>query len=179
MAREADPAEFTGWDETATDTRVTAMEELGDGTALLKLERSPFYAEGGGQVSDTGLIAGGRGSGTVTDVMRLGNDQVLRVRLDEGHLPVGAEVTAVGRRPPAAPDPGQSHRHARPQLGPAREPRPGRAPGRLLRGPGQAALRLHPPRAASSPETLERIERMVNERVDEDSAGRLGGRRQG
>ena len=40
------------------DTRVTAMEELGDGTALLKLERSPFYPEGGGQVSDSGEIAG-------------------------------------------------------------------------------------------------------------------------
>ena len=30
----------------------------GNGTALLKLERSPFYAEGGGQVSDIGEIAG-------------------------------------------------------------------------------------------------------------------------
>ena len=30
----------------------------GDGEALLKLERSPFYAEGGGQVSDVGEIAG-------------------------------------------------------------------------------------------------------------------------
>ncbi len=50
-----------------------------------------------------------------------------------------------GRRPPA-PDPGQPHRHPRPQLGPQGPARPGRAPGRLLRGPRQAALRLHPPR---------------------------------
>ncbi len=88
------PTEFAGWDDTTIDTRVTAMEELGDGTVLLKLERSPFYAEGGGQVSDTGEIAGTGGRATVVDVVRVGDDQVLRARLEEGHLPVGAEVTA-------------------------------------------------------------------------------------
>ena len=33
-----------------------ALEELGDGTFQAKLERSPFYPEGGGQVSDRGWI---------------------------------------------------------------------------------------------------------------------------
>ncbi|MGD9694880.1 MAG: alanine--tRNA ligase [Thermoleophilia bacterium] len=94
VAREAAPAEFVGWTDTVMDTRVTAMEELGDGTALLKLERSPFYAEGGGQVSDVGTIAGGGGRASVIDAFRLGDDQVLRVRIEEGHLPVGSEVTA-------------------------------------------------------------------------------------
>ncbi len=146
VGREAAPAEFVGWEAMEVDTRVTAMEELGDGTALLKLERSPFYPEGGGQVSDSGEIAGSLGRATVVGAVRLGDDQVLRVRLDEGHLPVGAEVTARVQRRPAAPDPGQPHRDPRPQLGPARDARLRRAPGRLLRRAGQAALRLHPPR---------------------------------
>ncbi len=94
LAREAAPADFAGWDETMLDTRVTAMEEAGDGMALVKLERSPFYPEGGGQVSDRGEIAGADGRGTVEDVLRLGDDQVLLVRVGEGHLPVGEEVTA-------------------------------------------------------------------------------------
>ena len=51
-----------------------------------------------------------------------------------------------GRRPPPPPDPGEPHRHPRPQLGAARDAGTGRPPGRLLRGPRQAALRLHPPR---------------------------------
>ena len=74
----------------ALDTRVTAVDELGDGEALLKLERSPFYAEGGGQVSDIGEIAGRpAGAPRSMDAYRVGADQVLRVRLEEGELPRG------------------------------------------------------------------------------------------
>ncbi|HTI32673.1 MAG TPA: alanine--tRNA ligase, partial [Miltoncostaea sp.] len=94
LAKESPPTEFVGWDATEADTRVTALEPLGDGTALLKLERSPFYAEGGGQVSDTGVISSGGGRARVEDAYRTGSDQVLRVRVEEGELPVGAQVTA-------------------------------------------------------------------------------------
>lgn len=94
VARESAPSEFVGWEHLEVDTDVLAVEELGDGEALVKLERSPFYAEGGGQVSDTGEIAGHDGRARVVGVHRVGDDQVLRVKIVEGTLPVGEEVTA-------------------------------------------------------------------------------------
>lgn len=101
VARESAPSEFVGWEDLTVDTDILAVEEIGDGEALVKLERSPFYAEGGGQISDTGEIAGHDGRGIVVGVHRVGDDQVLRVRIEEGALPVGEEVTArvdAGRR---------------------------------------------------------------------------------
>ena len=167
VAREAAPSEFTGWEDTVLDTRVTAMEEVGDGTVLLKLERSPFYAEGGGQVSDSGEIAGSEGRATVVGVVRVGDDQVLRARLEEGHLPVGAEVTA------------------RVDQGPRRQTQANHTATHVLNwalretlgsGVRQAGSYVGPDklrfdfthRGRVPPETLERIESMVNERVAED-----------
>jgi alanyl-tRNA synthetase len=74
-------------------TTISALQPLDGGEALAKLATSPFYAEGGGQVSDTGVIAGNSGSARVLDVLRLGDDQVLRIAID-GDLRVGSEVTA-------------------------------------------------------------------------------------
>ena len=62
---------------------------------LAKLEESPFYAEGGGQVADTGRVAWDGGSARVTDVYRLGDDQALKLGGAEGSPPeAGAHVEA-------------------------------------------------------------------------------------
>ena len=55
--RPDEPQEFTGYDETTTRTRVAAFANAGE-VAGLALERNPFYAEGGGQVSDRGVVSG-------------------------------------------------------------------------------------------------------------------------
>jgi alanyl-tRNA synthetase len=49
-------SEFVGYEQTDVLTAILAYEDLGDGRFQAKLERSPFYPEGGGQVSDSGYI---------------------------------------------------------------------------------------------------------------------------
>ncbi|HMY27263.1 MAG TPA: DHHA1 domain-containing protein, partial [Solirubrobacterales bacterium] len=70
-----------------------------NGSALAKLEQSPFYAEGGGQVADTGRLIWDGGEVEVADVIRVGEDQVLELKpAAEGEAawpPAGATVEAV------------------------------------------------------------------------------------
>jgi len=79
---------FVGYERLQAETSVAATRPLGDdGAVLVKLEESPFYPEGGGQVSDSGIVAWDGGEATVDDVYRLGDDQVVRVSgnaLEEG-----------------------------------------------------------------------------------------------
>jgi alanyl-tRNA synthetase len=73
------PTEFVGYETTETLTAITAYEDLGDGSFQAKLERSPFYPEGGGQVTDQGYIehdeTGARAE--LLRATRVGDDQVL------------------------------------------------------------------------------------------------------
>ncbi len=93
MAQRTQATEFVGYDSLQVVTRMRAIEMLDGGEALAKLAQSPFYAAGGGQVSDSGVITGNAGNAEVLDVLRLGDDQVLRLKVT-GDLPEGAEVTA-------------------------------------------------------------------------------------
>ncbi len=167
VAREAPPTEFVGWDSMSMDTTVAASADLGDGTVLVKLERSPFYPEGGGQVSDAGRIDGASGGGEVIDAFRLGADQVLRVRLTEGSLPAGTPVTAAvdqGRRRQT-----QANHTATHVLNWALRETLGDGVRQAGSYVGPDKLRFDfTHRGRVAPETLATIERMVNARVDED-----------
>jgi alanyl-tRNA synthetase len=89
------PAEFVGYEQTEVLTAIVALNDLGDGTFEAKLERSPFYPAGGGQVSDQGWIeheeTGARAE--LRDAVRVGDDQTL-VFEGEGFA-VGDRVKAV------------------------------------------------------------------------------------
>src|SRR5213083_2444491 len=49
-------SDFVGYEETDVLTAILAYEQVSDSCFQAKLERSPFYPEGGGQVSDAGYI---------------------------------------------------------------------------------------------------------------------------
>jgi alanyl-tRNA synthetase len=78
FASGAAPTRFVGYETLSTTTGIAALES-DNGRALLKLEESPFYAEGGGQVADSGTVSWEGGEAEVVDVYRLGEDQVLEV----------------------------------------------------------------------------------------------------
>jgi alanyl-tRNA synthetase len=99
---------FTGYETERQQTTVAALRRVatsGDpGEAVLvKLAESPFYAAGGGQVSDAGTIecVAGDCSARVESVFRLGDDQALSVVVEQGALrpeePVIARVDSARR----------------------------------------------------------------------------------
>jgi len=61
--------EFTGYDELSVETRIKAVRRDGEHNAVI-LERTPFYAESGGQVADTGMISNGEEHLRVLDVQK-------------------------------------------------------------------------------------------------------------
>jgi alanyl-tRNA synthetase len=91
-------SEFTGYQTTEQATSVGALEQE-DGRVLVKLRESPFYAAGGGQVSDSGFVecADGDCRARVEQVFRLagGEDQVLVLAPEAGELKDGEAVRAV------------------------------------------------------------------------------------
>ncbi|HEY1286372.1 MAG TPA: alanine--tRNA ligase [Solirubrobacterales bacterium] len=91
FAAEAPATRFVGYETLEVETGVAAVEGA-DGSILAKLEESPFYAEGGGQVADSGVLRSGGAEYAVRDVYRIGEDQALL--LDAGPDP-GAWVEAV------------------------------------------------------------------------------------
>jgi alanyl-tRNA synthetase len=94
FATDAPPTRFVGY-ETLRATTGLAAVVADDGRALVKLEESPFYAEGGGQVADSGLLRWAGGEARVLDVYRVGEDQALEVEPGGGTIESGVAVEAL------------------------------------------------------------------------------------
>jgi alanyl-tRNA synthetase len=92
FAAAAPPTRFVGYETLRATTGLAAVETV-NGKALVKLEESPFYAEGGGQVADSGVLRCGGSEARVVDVYRLGEDQALEVEPAEA-IASGAAVEA-------------------------------------------------------------------------------------
>ena len=86
---------FTGYETTEQATAVGAIATE-NGQVLAKLVESPFYATGGGQVHDDGVIEceDGGCSARVVDVVRVGDDQALVLEPLTGELHEGERVIA-------------------------------------------------------------------------------------
>jgi alanyl-tRNA synthetase len=71
---------FVGYEKTDVLTAISALYDRDDGTFEAKLHESPFYAAGGGQVSDVGTLTHEEtgAEATLLEAIRLeGDDQVL------------------------------------------------------------------------------------------------------
>ncbi len=105
--------EFTGYDELSGQADVLALYRHGEAVdelvsgeeGLLILDRSPFYAEGGGQVGDRGVLRGSDGDALfeVVDTQRQGEHHLHKGRMTDGVLRPGDTVSAEVER---------SNRHA-------------------------------------------------------------------
>ena len=95
--------EFVGYETDASEGQVLAMvadgepvERAEEGRQVeIFLSRTPFYAESGGQIGDTGLIETETGSAVVLDTKHaLQGLHGHRVRVQSGYLAVGQQATA-------------------------------------------------------------------------------------
>jgi alanyl-tRNA synthetase len=100
---------FTGYDQVTDDATVTGLlaggvsvPAAGEGTEVdVVLDRTPFYAEGGGQLADAGLLratGSGAAAGAVVEILDVQTPVpgliVHRGRVTSGEIVVGAAVHA-------------------------------------------------------------------------------------
>ncbi|MGZ4700998.1 MAG: alanine--tRNA ligase [Ilumatobacteraceae bacterium] len=87
--------EFLGYTDDSTESRLLAVIPNDDGTVELFLDRTPFYAESGGQVGDTGTIRAENGEAEVLDTtFALPGLRRHTARITAGTLQAGVAVTA-------------------------------------------------------------------------------------
>ena len=85
--------EFVGYDKTKSDAKIIAIIEAGDFIDIM-LDKTPFYAESGGQVGDTGIIEGKDFKAEVLNTFKVNKLFVHRVQMVNGEAKVGDVVTA-------------------------------------------------------------------------------------
>jgi alanyl-tRNA synthetase len=75
-------SEFVGYEKTDVLTQIGALDALDDGLFLAKLRESPFYPDGGGQVSDQGVLIHEQtgAEAELVEAFRFGDDQALLFR---------------------------------------------------------------------------------------------------
>jgi len=95
--------EFHGYDTLTLEGTVVALyregtqvEEISAGeSAIVVLDRTPFYAESGGQIGDRGELAGANGSFVVEDTQKIQTDVFgHKGRITAGRIGVGDKVMA-------------------------------------------------------------------------------------
>ena len=94
--------EFTGYDAFETDgAKVLAiidgddsLDSISEGEFSLVLDKTPFYAESGGQVGDVGIITGGDAAVTVLDTKKTDGVYIHFCRMVNGTLKKGDTVRA-------------------------------------------------------------------------------------
>jgi len=108
LSAEVPPVQFVGYDTLSSPARILAMiadgwrvREAVAGTEIeMILDRTPAYAESGGQVGDTGSIVGREGRGAILDTYYRGSKLIVhRVRVEAGGLREGEDVAVAVESP--------------------------------------------------------------------------------
>ncbi len=94
--------DFVGYESASCDASVLALVRGGeqveaaqvDDEVLVVLDRTPFYAESGGQVGDKGSIQTESVALQVVDTIKNGETFLHRAKVTQGELSVGGSVTA-------------------------------------------------------------------------------------
>jgi alanyl-tRNA synthetase len=95
--------DFTGYEHVSDPCEVIAIYKDGETTKVLNagefgmviLNKTPFYAESGGQVGDTGILLGKAGQFDVQDTQKQGNDVFGHLgTVSQGKIEVGESLTA-------------------------------------------------------------------------------------
>ncbi len=94
--------DFQGYDRLAGTGLVTALIAGGELVVALRegqegqvvLDRTPFYAESGGQIGDTGALVGSSARFIVRDTQKLGTSFAHVGMIEKGEIRVGDEVQA-------------------------------------------------------------------------------------
>ena len=75
------------------ESRIDSLGEGQQGSVIL--DQTPFYAEAGGQVGDTGRLVGADGTAIVADTFSPVSGLIIhKVTIEKGTLKVGDQVTA-------------------------------------------------------------------------------------
>ncbi|MFT8358517.1 alanine--tRNA ligase [Bifidobacterium aquikefiri] len=174
------PISFLGYTDFSSRSRVIGLIEEGKGgvpavkapaTVEVILDRTPFYAEAGGQLADQGEILADDGAVLEVDDVQhpVKGLTVHQCRLTEGTLSIGAEVTAtidIERRGAIARSHTATHmvhKALREELGPRATQRGSEDAPNRLRFDFQWS-------AAPSRNAMEEVEARVNERMRENLA---------
>jgi alanyl-tRNA synthetase len=166
------PVQFTGYQEVTRESRVRAL--IGSGGASVEaategdyvelvLDTTPFYAEGGGQQADTGLINVGAGQLEVVDVQQpIPGLIVHKARVVRGEVRAGeagfAEIDVTRRKAISRSHTATHliHQTMRAFLGESA------TQAGSLNAPGRLRFDFHTP-GAVSPAVLNDVEQQVNE----------------
>jgi alanyl-tRNA synthetase len=108
LSGELPKAEFLGYEALAAPARILAMvagerrrrEAVAGDEVEVILDRTPCYAESGGQIGDTGRLAGRQGQGQIVDTQYRGAGLIAhRVRVTEGGFREGEEIAVTVESP--------------------------------------------------------------------------------
>ncbi|MCX7798124.1 MAG: alanine--tRNA ligase [Melioribacter sp.] len=88
------PTEFTGYDELKTEAKIIGVKNE-NGKSYIILDKSPFYVESGGQISDTGNLIINDTHFSVTNLLKV-NNQIIHIIENESNIKIitGENVTA-------------------------------------------------------------------------------------
>ena len=98
----SDTTEFHGYELLAETSKVVSLFSKGQPVSVLEageegqivLDHTPFYAESGGQVGDTGVLYNSSATFRVTDTRKQGATFIHTGKVEQGELQVGNEVAA-------------------------------------------------------------------------------------